>query len=115
MISRDRQNRKGGGKMLRYLFRMFFTVFTACVIFSAPAAIAGEAEMMAEINALKVKIAEMESLKIRVAELEKKLEIQGCSITTQGTTVQQIRESLIEYKPGEGLKVPPCGIEITAG
>ncbi|MDD5496107.1 MAG: carbohydrate porin, partial [Candidatus Omnitrophica bacterium] len=42
-------------------------------------------------------------------------EIQGCSITTQGTTVQQIRESLIEYKPGEGLKVPPCGIEITAG
>lgn len=77
-------------------------------------ACASEAELYQEITFLKAKIAEMETLSLRVAELEKKLEVQGCAITTSETTVRELKDSLISYKPGEGLKVPPCGIEITA-
>lgn len=75
---------------------------------------ASEAELMAEINTLKMKVAEMDSLKMRLAELEKKLEVQGCAVTTTSTTVAEIKDALIQYKPGEGLTIPPCGIEITA-
>jgi carbohydrate-selective porin OprB len=70
--------------------------------------------IMAEIQILKTKLAEIDALKARVAELEKKLDTQGCTITTQQTTVAEIKDSLIQYRPGEGLAIPPCGIEITA-
>jgi len=89
-----------------------FSIFYSTII--EKGAWAGEAELMAEINALKVRVSEMETLSLRVAELEKKLEAQGCAISTSEITVRQIKDSLISYKPGEGLKVPPCGIEITA-
>jgi hypothetical protein len=78
-------------------------------------AFSSEEELRQEIQLLKAKLSEMDALKARVAELEKKLEVQGCAIQTHGTTVKEIRESLIQYKPGEGVSVPPCGIEITAG
>ncbi|MFA6142012.1 MAG: carbohydrate porin [Candidatus Omnitrophota bacterium] len=86
----------------------------ACFIFSASPIFASEAELMAELSVLKAKLAEVDALKARVVELEKKIESQSCAITSQGSTVAQIKESLISYTPGEGLKVPPCGIEITA-
>jgi carbohydrate-selective porin OprB len=77
-------------------------------------ALASEEALMTEIDALKAKVAEIDQLRLRIAELEKRLEVQTCAITTQGTTVAQIKESLIQYKPAEGLKIPPCGIGITA-
>jgi carbohydrate-selective porin OprB len=97
--------------------RLFLSILMFSILCSAAAvqgAWASEAELYQEIAVLKAKVAEMQTLSLRVAELEKKLEIQGCAITTQNTTVAQIKDSLISYKPGEGLKVPPCGIEITA-
>ncbi|MFA5499863.1 MAG: hypothetical protein WC404_02160, partial [Candidatus Omnitrophota bacterium] len=94
------------------------TVLMLCLGFIAilipPAVMAGEAELMAEINMLKSRIAELEQLNIRVTEMEKQLKMQSCSLFDQSQTVQQVREQLIQYRPGEGLKVPPCGIEITA-
>ena len=50
----------------------------------------------------------------RFAELEQKLEAQRCVLSNQGSTVAEIKDSLIQYRPGEGVKVPSCGIEITA-
>lgn len=92
------------------------TVFaTALLLLAEPVWADDVSDMREEIAVLKVKLSEMDALKARLAELEKKLDAQGCAITTQGTTVKEIKESLIQYKPGEGLKVPPCGIEITAG
>ncbi|MFH0763568.1 MAG: carbohydrate porin [Candidatus Omnitrophota bacterium] len=99
--------------MTRSIFKaiVIFTVYAVC---AGSFVWAGEAELMTEITALKTKLAEIDALKIRVAELEKRLDVQGCAITSQVTTVAQIKDSLISYKPGEGLSVPPCGIEITA-
>lgn len=94
------------------------TVLMLCLGFIAilipPAVMAGEAELVAEINMLKARITELEQLNIRVTEMEKQLKMQSCSLFDQSQTVQQVREQLIQYRPGEGLKVPPCGIEITA-
>lgn len=84
------------------------------VIMFSCASFAGEAELMAEIKMLKTKIAEMEQLNIRVAEIEKQLRLQSTCISDQAQTVQQVREQLIQYRPGEGLTVPPCGLEISA-
>ncbi|MFA4982250.1 MAG: carbohydrate porin [Candidatus Omnitrophota bacterium] len=102
--------------MSKYVLRMLCIALTGYFIVAAGSApgFAGEVDMMAEINALKTKLGELDSLKLRVAELEKRLEVQGCAITTSSTTVREIKESLISYKPGEGVTVPPCGIEITA-
>ena len=100
--------------MLKYLLRVVCMAFAVCFISCVAPAFASEAELMTEINVLKAQIAEMESLKVRVAELEKKLDVQRCTITTQGATVAEVKEALIRYAPGEGLKIPPCGIEITA-
>ena len=90
-------------------------VLVVAVFLSVNFAQASEDELRQEIAALKAKLSEMDAIRARVIELEKKLDEQGCAIRTQGSTVQQIRESFVEYKPGEGVKVPPCGIEITAG
>ncbi len=88
---------------------------TLSLMLVAASSWASEAQLMAEINALKAKLAEVDALKMRIADLEKRVESQGCAITTQTSTVSQIRESLIKYEPGEGVKMPPCGIEVTAG
>lgn len=90
-------------------------IFAIITLVTAKPVWANNAELIAEVKILKEKITEIEALKARVIELEKRLEDQRCAITTQGTTVKEIKESLIQYKPGEGLSVPPCGIEITAG
>jgi len=71
-------------------------------------------DLKEEMKVLKAKLSEVDALKARIVELEKRLTTQECSITASSTTVKEIKESLIQYKPGEGLKVPPCGIEITA-
>lgn len=84
------------------------------VIAAAPAAMASEAELIAEINILKARITELEQMNARITEIEKQLKMQSCSLSEQSQTVQQVREQLIQYRPGEGLKVPPCGIEISA-
>ena len=99
--------------MIRHSFRILVILIFFVICFKG-IAFATEAEMMAEIRALKSQMADFEALKMRVAELEKRLDVQQCSITTQDTTVAEIKNQLIQYRPGEGLKVPPCGIEITA-
>lgn len=99
--------------MVRYHLKTAI-IIAICVICVQSAGFASEIALRQEIEALKVKLAEIDRLKVRVAELENRLENQGCAITSQGTTVAQIKESLIRYTPGEGLAVPPCGIEITA-
>ncbi|MFA5146854.1 MAG: carbohydrate porin [Candidatus Omnitrophota bacterium] len=101
---------------MRYKRGRVITIFMLISFFSATPLWADDvSDLKEEVRILKEKLSEMDGLKARVAELEKKLEVQGCSITTQATTVKEIRESLIKYEPGEGLKVPPCGIEMTAG
>lgn len=95
------------------LFKILIAAM-GCIIFFQDKALATEAELMAEISALKVKVAEIDQLKIKVAELEKRLESQGSVITTQSTTVREIKESLIQYKPGESPALPKSGIDITA-
>lgn len=74
---------------------------------------ASEEALMAEINMLKTKIAEMEQLKIQVAELQKQVGGKCSMLEVQGT-VQDIKESLIQYKPGEGMEIAPCGFKIQA-
>jgi hypothetical protein len=91
---------------------MLLTIGALCISGNA---MASEEGLRKEILDLKAKLDEFGQLKARVVELEKKLYAQGCSISSQGTTVEEIKKSLIEYKPGEGLTVPPCGIEITTG
>lgn len=92
------------------------TAIVAALLLSAQPLWADDlSDLKNEITALKAKLSEVDALKARVAELEKKLVDQECAITTAGSTVKEIKESLIQYRPGEGLKVPPCGIEITAG
>lgn len=98
--------------MKRIIMIMVFSVFCSPLI--GGYAFASEAELYQEIALLKAKITQMETLSVRVAELEKRLEAQGCAITTQNTTVAEIKDSLIQYRPGEGVTMPPCGIEITA-
>jgi len=100
--------------VVRGIFRMLTVLMVSAVCFQS-IALASEAQLMAEINALKSKVTEIDQLKLRIVELEKKLEMQSCSITTQNTTVAEIKEQLIQYKPGGGITVPSCGIEITAG
>lgn len=89
-------------------------VLSLTAILIAPIAMAGEAELMSEIQILKAKVAELEQMNMRITEIEKQLKIQSCSLLDQGQTVEQVKEQLIQYRPGEGLKVPPCGIEISA-
>lgn len=99
--------------MHKYMFKalcaaiaVYFTVFTAPVC-------ASEEALMAEINMLKAKVAEMEELKIQIAELQKQVGGKCSMIEVQGT-VQDIKESLIQYKPGEGMEFGPCGFKIQA-
>lgn len=99
--------------MIKHSFRIF-VILVFCVVYFQNIVLASEAELMAEIKMLKAKIAEMEQLNIRVTEIEKQLKMQSCSLFEQSQTVQQVREQLIQYRPGEGLRVPPCGIEISA-
>lgn len=84
------------------------------LVLIAPLAAAGEAELLAEVKLLKARVAELEQLNMRVTEIEKQLKMQSCSLFEQSQTVEQVRNQLIQYRPGEGLTVPPCGIEISA-
>ena len=86
-----------------------FLVFSLCVM---PAQTQAK-RRLAEINMLKTKIAEMEQLKIEVEELKKQI-CTKCSLVEVHGTVQEIKESLIQYKPGEGVELGPCGIKIQA-
>ncbi|MFA5094572.1 MAG: hypothetical protein WC512_04940 [Candidatus Omnitrophota bacterium] len=78
-------------------------------------AYSGEAELMAEIKVLKARMAEMDQLKIRVAELERQVGEQSRCLLDQGQTVSQVRDALIQYRPGEGLAIQPGGLEMSAG
>ncbi|MCX5667752.1 MAG: hypothetical protein NTY34_05535, partial [Candidatus Omnitrophica bacterium] len=100
--------------MSRCLFKAVYIAVAIYFIFSAIPAFAGEVEMMAEIKALKAKVAELEQMNIRVTEIEKQLKMQSCSLFEQSQTVQQVRNQLIQYRPGEGVTIPPCGLEISA-
>lgn len=100
--------------MFRSMSRVVCIMAAVCFVFCAMPALAGEADMMAEITALKAKVAELEQMNLRISEIEKQLKIQSCSIFDQSQTVQQVRQQLIQYRPGEGVTIPPCGIEISA-
>ncbi|MBU4376649.1 MAG: carbohydrate porin [Candidatus Omnitrophica bacterium] len=78
-------------------------------------AFASEEELMAEIKVLKAKLADMDELKARVTELEKQVNEQKHTLIQQEGTVTEVKKSLIDYKPGEGLKLKPYGLNIQAG
>lgn len=97
------------------IFKTVMAIIIACSFCFGNAAWASEEELLAEIKALKEKLAEMDELKARVAELEKKIVKQEkCSLEDRAT-VREVKEAIIQYKPGEGIDIKPCGLEITAG
>ncbi|MDD5679747.1 MAG: carbohydrate porin [Candidatus Omnitrophica bacterium] len=99
--------------MARYV-SVAVVFFIACVACVQNVAWASEEELMAEIKALKEKLAEMDQLKARVAELEKQVGEQRCSILETEGTVKEVKEAMIQYKPGEGLEVKPYGLSVQA-
>ncbi|MFA5255625.1 MAG: carbohydrate porin [Candidatus Omnitrophota bacterium] len=99
--------------MIRRIFITVLVLGFAAVLVPG-IAMAGEMEMMAEIQALKARVAELEHINMRVTEIEKQLKAQSCSLFEQNQTVEQVRNQLIQYRPGEGVAIPPCGLEISA-
>jgi len=83
---------------------------------------AAEVDLYKEVALLKARVAEMEQLKIQVAELQKQVNEQKCSILAQQGTVNEVKQSLIQavpaeglikYAPGEGVELP-CGFKMQA-
>jgi carbohydrate-selective porin OprB len=79
--------------------------------------LASEEELRQEIAALKAKLSEVDQLKAKVAELEKQVGEQKCSILAQQGTVNEVRQSLIQAVPAEGLikYAPGKGVELPCG
>jgi len=77
---------------------------------------AREDVILAEIRALKEKVLEIEQMKVQIAELQKQVieNTHKCSMLEAQGTVKDIKESLIRYKPGEGVEITPCGFKIQA-
>lgn len=88
---------------------------TVFLIVCETAAYASEETLLAEINALKAKVAEMEQMKLEIAELRKQISDQTHCLFEQQKTVTEVKQSIISYRPGEGIETGPCGIEISAG
>jgi carbohydrate-selective porin OprB len=97
-------------------------VFLAAVILSTQPVWASEEELRQEIAVLKTKVAEMDQLKAQIAELQKQMGEQKCSILAQQGTVNEVKQSLIQavpseglikYAPGEGVELP-CGFKVQA-
>ena len=105
------------GKVVRKL-----TVLFIAMSFLAQPVFASEEELRKEIAELKVKVAEMDQLKAQIAELQKQVGEQKCAILEQQGTVRDVKQSLIQavpteglikYAPGEGVELP-CGFKIQA-
>ncbi|MBL7156565.1 MAG: carbohydrate porin [Candidatus Omnitrophica bacterium] len=60
-------------------------------------------------------LTEIQSLKMRVDELEKKMVKQDMKAISLEHVRDEVKKSLIEYKPGEGMRVEPAGLNIGAG
>jgi len=88
-----------------------------CVVCLQDSAFGSEEEFRQEIAALKAKLSEMDQLKARIAELEKQVSEQKCSILAQATTVNEVKQSLIQAVPAEGLikYAPGKGVELPCG
>ena len=108
-------------KVARRIFRILLLLMVCATCFQNTA-LASEEELRQEIAALKAKLAEVDQLKVKVAELEKQVGEQKCSILTQQGTVNEVRQSLIQavpaeglikYAPGKGVELP-CGFKIQA-
>ncbi len=96
---------------------MVFLSFSRSIVF------ASVDELRQEINELKDRLAEMDQLKAKVAVMEQQIVEQQCYIMQQQGTVNEVRQSLIQampadglikYKPGEGVEIAPCGFKIQA-
>jgi hypothetical protein len=92
------------------------------VLYLQSPAWAGEEDLLKEIAVLNARMSEMDQLKARVMNLEKQVGEQKCSIMAQQGTVNEVKrslmqampaEGLIKYAPGEGVELP-CGFKIQA-
>ena len=107
--------------MIRIVFRGIL-LSVVCAVLSQSAVLASEEDLRREIEALKAKVAEMDQLKAQIADLQKQVGEQKCSILAQEGTVNEVKQSLIQsvpseglikYAPGEGVELP-CGFKMQA-
>ncbi|MDD3905819.1 MAG: carbohydrate porin [Candidatus Omnitrophica bacterium] len=107
--------------MWRSVMRIAVVIIVASFLLP-PISWASEDELRREITALKAKVAEMDQLKAQIAELQKQMSEQKCSILAQQGTVNEVKQSLIQavpseglikYAPGEGVELP-CGFKLQA-
>lgn len=98
------------------------TVLLIVMSFLTPVVFASEEELRKEIAELRAKVSEMDQLKAQIAELQKQMGEQKCAILEQQGTVRDVKQSLIQavpseglikYAPGEGVELP-CGFKIQA-
>lgn len=88
---------------------------------AAAAAPVTEVEIMTRIQALEVKAAEVDTLKARIGQLEAQLtelraqsDVAASHVQKVGT-VREMKEDIIQYRPGEGVTMPEAGLNIQAG
>ena len=58
---------------------------------------------------------EVRTLKAKVNELEKRLEAHDSKLVESNCAIQDVRKSLIEYRPGEGVTIEEQGLNVCAG
>lgn len=108
--------------MIRIIFKVILLPMIMCLFLSQGIVSASEEALRREIEALKIKVAEMDRLKAQMADLQKQISEQKCSILAQQGTVNEVKQSLIQavpseglikYAPGEGVELP-CGFKMQA-
>ncbi|MDD5427668.1 MAG: carbohydrate porin [Candidatus Omnitrophica bacterium] len=108
---------------MRYKVLKSAIAFAVIAILSMQPVFASEEELRKEIAELKAKVSEMDQLKAQIAELQKQVGEQKCAILEQQGSVREVKQSLIQavpseglikYTPGEGVEIAPCGFKIQA-
>ncbi|MCI0482265.1 MAG: hypothetical protein L0213_11845 [Candidatus Dadabacteria bacterium] len=94
-----------------YRVWVFVIIIVACFAVSIEEAFASDGVLLAEIRTLRDKVAEIDQLKMQIADLQRQVAstAQRCEALEIHGTVAEIKESLIKYKPGEGVEISPCG------